>query len=76
MYRTAIVKFVGNTSFVSHSYFLFISGQENCNLSKRNCITMAGPIISLHFTFKKYFRAFLQRQSTTYCRNNQTWTRM
>ena len=68
MYRTAIVKFVGNTSFVSHSYFLFISGQENCNLSKRNCKTMAGPIISLHFTFRKYFRAFLQCQSTTYCR--------
>ena len=65
MYRTDVVTLVSNTSFVSHSYFLFISGQENCNLSKRNCITMAGPtfhyILLLKNTFAPFFNVNQQR---------------
>ena len=75
MYRTAIVTFVSNTSFVSHSYFLFISGQENCNLSERNCITMVGLIISLHF-IPNDFEPFLNISQQRTIRNIRTWIRM
>ena len=47
MYHTGIVTFVSNTSFVSHSVFPIYFGQENCNLSERNCRTMV--VLSFHY---------------------------